>query len=150
MRCRGMATGVVLSVDFASQRGARRVRRAAFRRAWQLLCCCTLVILFSPGRALAIDGGNPAAARDRLARATVAVGTASGVGGQLDVNHCSGVLIAADLVLTAAHCVGDHLQGAVVVPYNGDKPVPSPYWAATVAKYYVPPGRIFAADIPAQ
>jgi hypothetical protein len=115
----------------------------------QLLWCCAFVILSGAGPALAIEGGSPAT-RDRLARATVAVGTASRNGGRLDFSSCSGVLIGADLVLTAAHCVGGRPEGAVVLPYDGDRPASSIYRAAAVSTYSIPPGRIPAADIPAQ
>jgi hypothetical protein len=92
--------------------------------------------------AYAIDGGTPARASDQLARATVAITTLEQPQGQVGVSRCSGVLIRPNLVLTAGHCVRNNPVGAAVVLYNGARPVLTPHWVETVARYPAPAGEI--------
>jgi hypothetical protein len=66
----------------------------------------TMMILLWMGQAHAIEGGTSAHAGDPLAGATVAVRAVDVEGkNRVGLTHCSGVLIAADLVVTAAHCI---------------------------------------------
>ena len=66
----------------------------------------TMMILLRMGQAHAIEGGASAHAGDPLAGATVAVRAVDIEGkNRVGLTHCSGVLIAADLVVTAAHCI---------------------------------------------
>lgn len=71
-----------------------------------LVSILTTTILLGTGEVHAIEGGAVAHAGDPLAGATVAVRAVDVEGkNRIGLTHCSGVLIAADLVVTAAHCV---------------------------------------------
>jgi hypothetical protein len=64
------------------------------------------MLLLGMGQAHAIEGGASAHAGDPLAGATVAVRAIDLEGkNRIGLTHCSGVLIAPDLVVTAAHCI---------------------------------------------
>jgi len=115
-----------------------------------VIALSAIVILLGQRQALAIDGGSFAGGGNRLARATVAVATASRARRGLDFSRCSGVLIAADRVLTAGHCIAGHPEGAVVMLFDRSNVVPHPFWVAAVSRYYIEPGRISAADFAAQ
>jgi Trypsin len=75
---------------------------------WRVVHAMTLttMILLGMGQAQAIEGGASARAGDLLAGATVAVRAVDLESrNRIGLTHCSGVLIAADLVVTAAHCI---------------------------------------------
>lgn len=83
------------------------------------------LLLASP--ALALDGGTPMSAGQPLSRAAVAVQAVSPQpDGSARLSECTGVLIARDLVLTAAHCVDDAAKPAHVAVFffSGAKAVP--------------------------
>ncbi|WP_375462525.1 trypsin-like serine protease [uncultured Methylobacterium sp.] len=101
-----------------------------------------LVALLGGAPASAIEGGAAARAGDRLAQATVGIGTVTVPDDVPRVSRCSGVLVSADLVLTAAHCVNGDPLGSVVVFYRGGEPVRPVRTARVLARYSPDPGEL--------
>ncbi len=82
---------------------------------------------------LAMQGGKPAAANDPMAQISVAVQAhQESPDGTMRVSECTGVRIADDLVLTAAHCLDNTSDPArvAVFAYQGAQAVP-PYGVVT-------------------
>ena len=109
-----------------------------------LAVAATIAGLSQPAQA--IQGGSPARAGTPLSRATVAVGTVLQPGDDLKVTQCSGVLIGRSTVMTAAHCVRDNPIGAMVVFYQGSRPVGPAYPVASVSRYAVDRGGLPDGD----
>ncbi|MBA1158957.1 trypsin-like serine protease [Microvirga sp. Marseille-Q2068] len=99
------------------------------------------------GRAHAVEGDVLARANDQLARSTVAVGTLLVPDGSVRLSHCSSVLIAPDLVLTAAHCIRDNPVRVVVSFYDGSRRLPSTHRIAAATCRSFEPGRFTSRDV---
>ena len=94
-------------------------------------------------QASAIEGGAKAYGRDPLARATVAVRALDVEdGSQLGLSHCSGVLVASNLVITAGHCIPEsvNLAGLGVFLYEGAEPVGRAIRVAAIIRRAEPSG----------
>jgi hypothetical protein len=75
----------------------------------------------------AMQGGRPASPTDPLARSSVAIQAHHpSPDGKMRVSECTGVRIATDLILTAAHCLDavDDPQSVGVFAYQGAQAVP--------------------------
>ncbi len=104
----------------------------------------TLALTLAPDLSSAIDGGA-LAGRTTLSRATVAIGTIAEGDESVGISRCSGVLIAPDLVLTAAHCVRGESLASGVVLYDGAKPRAPVIRVVAVTRYAAVPDDLPAA-----
>jgi hypothetical protein len=101
-------------------------------RRFSVTFCCILTGLTGTA-AYAMDGGQPASPADPLAQVSVAVQAHHpSPDGKMRVSECTGVRIADDLILTAAHCLDavDDPARIAVFAYQGSQAVP-PYAPVT-------------------
>ncbi|WP_375455324.1 trypsin-like serine protease [uncultured Methylobacterium sp.] len=108
------------------------------------LALALLAVGFGARPAASIEGGAAARTGDPLAQPAVGIGTVTAPGDGLHVSRCSGVLIDADLVLTAAHCVNGDPLGSMVVFFRGGEPVKPVRTARVIARYSPDPGAMTA------
>lgn len=90
-----------------------------------------LLALLIPATTMAITNGRPARDRDGLRRQVVRIENSLG-------ELCSGVLVAPDVVLTAAHCLSLPARYHVVVLDNHFKPISIPIVAIESHRDFVP------------
>src|ERR1700737_181197 len=94
-----------------------------------LMACLLMPVLSWTGETRAIEGGRRALTGDPLALAPAAGrGIDFEAANRVGLSHCSGVLIAADLVVTAAHCVpaAENLAAIGVFLYQGAQQTGAP------------------------
>src|SRR5947209_8046775 len=131
-----------LDLALPNANGLPNYRLMRPRRNSAVLPALAACALLAAGPSAAIDGGA-VAGRNRLSQATVGIGTLVAGSGSIGVSRCSGVLIARDLVLTAAHCVKDIPLAAAIVLYDGAQPVRPPIPVVSVRRY-----NVDASDLP--
>ncbi|WP_246694756.1 trypsin-like serine protease [Methylobacterium sp. WL6] len=116
--------------------------RPALRHLASRLAVPLLALASGSAPAAALEGGAAGRSGDALAQATVGLGTVTAPEDGLHLSRCTGVLIAPDLILTAAHCVNGDPLGSLVVFFRGSEPVKPVRTARVIARYSPDPGQM--------